>query len=404
MTRALIIGAGIAGTAAAMALQRVGVDAEIYEARPDRADSIGAFLTLGSNGIAALRCIDADGLAGAAGFATPGIQVRSGTGRHLGVATITTTLPEGPVSHTLKRSDLYRALYDEATRRGIQVVHGKRLIGASESSDHVRATFDDGSEVTGDLLIGADGVHSAVRPRIDPRAPAPRYAGLVNVGGYASRVPVDEGRGEYSMIFGSRAFFGYVVAPDGQVWWFANVPRRDEPGRGEVESTTDEEWRDCLTSLFADDTGPAVALIRASADIVQASPVHTIAHLPTWHSRRMIVIGDAAHAPSPSSGQGASLSIEDAVELARCLRDIPDREAAFARFEALRRPRVQRIIKQAARVNSSKADRGLRRVVRDAMLPTVLKLATKQQAKPYDHRIDWSLPAAAATAHAGAQR
>ncbi len=361
MTRALIIGAGIAGTAAAMALQRVGVDAEIYEARPDRADSIGAFLTLGSNGIAALRCIDADGLAGAAGFATPGIQVRSGTGRHLGVATITTTLPEGPVSHTLKRSDLYRALYDEATRRGIQ-------------------------------------------PRIDPRAPAPRYAGLVNVGGYASRVPVDEGRGEYSMIFGSRAFFGYVVAPDGQVWWFANVPRRDEPGRGEVESTTDEEWRDCLTSLFADDTGPAVALIRASADIVQASPVHTIAHLPTWHSRRMIVIGDAAHAPSPSSGQGASLSIEDAVELARCLRDIPDREAAFARFEALRRPRVQRIIKQAARVNSSKADRGLRRVVRDAMLPTVLKLATKQQAKPYDHRIDWSLPAAAATAHAGAQR
>ena len=78
-------------------------------------------------------------------------------------------------------------------------------------------------------------------------------------------------------------------------------------------------------------------------------------HLPMWHTDRMVVIGDAAHAPSPSSGQGASLSIEDAVQLARCLRDAADAEQAFTAFERSRRNRVERIIKEAARINSNKA-------------------------------------------------
>jgi 2-polyprenyl-6-methoxyphenol hydroxylase-like FAD-dependent oxidoreductase len=77
--------------------------------------------------------------------------------------------------------------------------------------------------------------------------------------------------------------------------------------------------------------------------------------LPAWHAGRMIVIGDAAHAPSLTSGQGASLSIEDAVTLARCLRDLPGREQAFARFETLRRLRVEQIVQAATRINSSQA-------------------------------------------------
>jgi FAD-dependent urate hydroxylase len=343
-------------------------------------------------------------LAQAVGFPTPGIRVRSGTGRHLGVARISTSSASGPVSHTLKRSDLYQVLYEEVMRRSIPVIHGRRLVGASAGVDAVRATFDDGSDATGDLLIGCDGIRSAVRPLIDPAAPGPTYAGLINVGGYAPGQGAEAERGTYTMIFGTHAFFGYVIAPDGQVWWFANLPRRDEPERGEVEATGADEWRRRLSDVFEEDAGPAVELIKASTDIMTASPVHTIPYLPTWHSRRMIVIGDAAHAPSPSSGQGASLAIEDAVELARCLRDIPDQPAAFAQFESVRRPRVQRIIKQAARINSSKADRGVRRVVRDAVLPTILKLAANQQARPYDHRIDWAAPVESPAKHGGSTR
>ena len=214
--------------------------------------------------------------------------------------------------------------------------------------------FADGTDATGDLLIGCDGVHSTVRKIIDPMAPAPRYAGLLNTGGYARGVPVSTEPGCYEMIFGKRAFFGYAVAPGGEVWWFANVPHRDEPGR-EAQDLGGELWRSRLITLYGQNAGPAIQLIEATGQIMTLSPVHTIPQLPSWHSKRMIVVGDAAHAPSPTSGQGASLSIEDAVVLAKCLRDLPDPDQAFAAFESLRRSRVERIIKAAARINNSKA-------------------------------------------------
>ena len=192
MTRArtaLVIGGGIAGPAAAMALQKAGIDPVIYEARTGGAEGIGAFLTLAPNGADALHAIDADARARAAGFPTPSIVLRSGTGKYLGSGP--TGLPGGQASQTLKRADLYQALQEEAARRGVRVEQGKRLVDAEQTGDAVRAVFADGSEATGDLLIGCDGVHSALRRIIDPAAPSPAYSGLINTGGYAPGVPVD---------------------------------------------------------------------------------------------------------------------------------------------------------------------------------------------------------------------
>jgi FAD-dependent urate hydroxylase len=401
MTRtrtALIIGGGIAGPAAAMALQKAGLDPVIYEARPAGAEGTGTFLTLGSNGVDALRTLDADQEVLKAGFATPGITLRSGTGKQLGVSRTGHTLPDGTTSQTLTRAELYRALLHEATRRGIHVEQGRRLTGAVVTGGGVRARFADGSDATGDVLIGCDGVHSTVRKIIDPAAPAPAYAGLLNTGGYARGVQVGTEPGHYEMIFGKRAFFGYAVAPGGEVWWFANVPRRDEPSRHEAQDLGGELWRSRLIELYAEDAGPAIQLIEATPQITTMSPVHTIPQLPRWHSRRMIVVGDAAHAPSPTSGQGASLSIEDAVVLAKCLRDLPDSDQAFAAFESLRRSRVERIIKAAARINNSKAAGPAARVIRDALLPLILRMTadSKQFRQVYDHHISWDAPAAAA--------
>ena len=398
MTRtrtALIIGGGIAGPAAAMALQKAGLEPVIYEARPAGAEGTGTFLTLGSNGLDALRTLDADQAVLKAGFATPGITLRSGTGKQLGVSRTGQTLPDGTTSQTMKRAELYRALLHEAARRGIHVEQGRRLTGAEVTEGGVRATFADGTDATGELLIGCDGIHSTVRKIIDPMAPAPAYAGLLNTGGYARGVPVGTEPGRYEMIFGKRAFFGYVVAPGGEVWWFANVPARDEPGRREAPDLDGELWRSRLIKLYGQDAGPAVQLIEATPQIMTCSPVHTMPHLPSWHSRRMIVVGDAAHAPSPTSGQGASLSIEDAVVLAKCLRDLPDSDQAFAAFESLRRSRVERIIKAAARINNSKAAGPAARVVRDALLPLILRMTadSKQFRQVYDYHIGWDAPA-----------
>ena len=268
---AMVIGAGIAGPVAAMALRKAGIQSTVYEAHPTRAEGIGTFLTIASNGIDALRVIGADEPALAAGFPTPTITLRSTTGKNLGGARTGLTLPDGTTSHTLKRADLYQALYQEAARRGIDIQHGKSLAAAEQTSGGVRAVFDDGSDAVADVLIGADGVHSTLRRLIDPAAPAPTYTGLINLGGYARGVEVDAEPGSYTMIFGKRAFFGYV-APGGEVWWFANVPRRDEPARGEAEAISPTQWQTRLAGLYAADAGPRPGSCKPAAPPASARP------------------------------------------------------------------------------------------------------------------------------------
>lgn len=111
----------------------------------------------------------------------------------------------------------------------------------------------------------------------------------------------------------------------------------------------------------------------------------------------MVLVGDSAHATSPSSGQGASLAVESAVQLARCLRDLPHPEA-FAAYEALRRERVEKIIAAAARTNSDKAAGPVARVLRDLFMPVAMKLLAKPEkmAWQYGYRIDWDAPVGAA--------
>lgn len=216
MTRprtALVIGSGIAGPAAAMALQKAGIGSVVYEQHAGSAAGTGSFLTLATNGADALRTLGAEKSATSAGFPTTAAVLWSGTGKRLGAAEVSMTLEDGITGYTLKRTGLSQALLDAAENRGIQVEHGKRLIGAQHVDGGVRASFSDGSDATADILIGCDGIHSTVRGIIDPNAPVPTYAGLVNLDGFVRGVPVEARPGTYHMIFGKRAFFGYAMLP-----------------------------------------------------------------------------------------------------------------------------------------------------------------------------------------------
>jgi 2-polyprenyl-6-methoxyphenol hydroxylase-like FAD-dependent oxidoreductase len=387
--KALVIGAGVCGPVTAMALQRAGIDAIVYESHEPPTHDVGSYLTVATNGLDALRAIDAHLPVLRVAFPTDRSVLFSGNGKALGAVPLGSSGHRRDLSHTIKRAHLHRVLHDEAARRGVKIEFGRRLVGVDGTGLQVEARFDDGSRAAGDCLIGCDGVHSMTRTIIDPRAPRPRYVGLLNFGGYTPGISVGE-QGAWHMIFGARGFFGYVPDRAGGTVWFANVPRHPST-EAERKSTTGEEWKRSLIDLFAGDRGPAVDLIREGRLQLVADNTHDLPSVPVWHQAPLIVIGDAAHAPSPSSGQGASMALEDGVILAKCLRDVSGVQNAFSTFERLRRRRCERIVAQGARSSSSKAAGPIGRVLRDLMLPFVLRHVVTEQSTAwiYDHHIDW---------------
>ena len=390
----LIVGGGIAGSVAAMAIHQAGITARVAEAYPPPNIEVGSYFNIAPNGLRALEAVDALHLAQAAGFPTRHNVMWSDSGHRLGSVPLGRPLADGTLAQTLKRSHLTSLLTDEVVRRGIRVDFGRRLIGADLTADgRVEAWFDDGSQVDADVLVGADGVHSTVRKLIDPAAPSGRYVGLTNFGGITTGVRLAAEPETWHLVFGRRAFFGYHLTPQGEVVWFANVPR-ERIGPDEARSTTREQWQAQLVDLFADDRSPAAALVSDGTLELVADNTHDLAHVPQWRKGPMVIIGDAAHAPTPASGQGASMASEDAVVIAQALRDVPSVEGALATYERLRRERVENVVALGARGSSGKAPGRLGRLMRDVMLPLVFRygVTEKSLAWLYDYRVDWYVP------------
>jgi 2-polyprenyl-6-methoxyphenol hydroxylase-like FAD-dependent oxidoreductase len=387
----LIAGGGIAGSVTAMALQQAAIHSTIFESHPRTDEDVGSYFTISPNGLDALDAIGALHLAKANGLPTRRNVLWDANGRRLGTPGIGAPLEDGTVAQTIKRSRLTRLLLDESIRRGIPVEFGRRLSGATVEADgRVTASFDDGSRATGDLLVGADGIHSVTRRLIDPAAPAGRYVGLTNFGGITHGASLDVEREAWHMIFGRRAFFGYNAAPNGDVIWFVNWPRA-EISRDERATISDRAWKERLIALFTDDRGPAIQLMRAGELELAGDNTYDLGHVPIWHRGPMVIVGDAAHAPSPTSGQGASMAAEDGVLLAKALRDMPSIPAALDAYEGLRRGRVEKIVAFGARGSSAKVPGRFGRIVRDFFLRLVFRFFVSERwmAWQYDHRVEW---------------
>lgn len=386
---ALVIGGGIAGPVLAMALQKAGIEATIYEAYPRSAEGVGAGLSLAPNGLDALDVIGAARSIRSAGLPMTGIVLQDWAGRRL--AEFGNPPGIAPMQF-FWRTDLYQAIYGEAADRGIRTEYGKRIVRAEEDEHGVTAYFEDGSQATADVLIGADGIRSTVRSLIDADAPGPGHAGLISFGARVRDPKVPQTGGKMNMSFGKRGFFGYQVFDAEDAVWFVNVPHREPMTAAEAQKTPPAEWLSTLAATFADDRTPARDLIaRTDPDdlLVIGSMENMPARVPSWSKGRMVLVGDAVHAPSSSSGQGASLAIESAIELARCLRDLPYDEA-FQAYEALRRPRVERIIKETTRKNSDKTAGPIARTVNGLALRVFAKLVKPEKsAWMFDYRIAW---------------
>jgi 2-polyprenyl-6-methoxyphenol hydroxylase-like FAD-dependent oxidoreductase len=367
--KALVIGGGIAGPVTALALQKAGIESVVFEAYDTTADGVGGMLSVAPNGLAALKLV---GLEPDFGEPLRHMVMADAQGRTLGRIS-------GEMSRVVPRAELYQRLRELTGAQRIKVEYGKRLVDVHHENG-VTATFSDGSSEQGDVLVGADGIRSRVRTIIDPQAPQPEYVGLLGFGSYAENSGVHGDPETMYFVFGS-SFLGYWEQPDGKIAWFNNLAV-DQP----EEVSSSAIWLERLREAYGDDM-PAKQLLAHSHEVIGAGPLEIMPSVPHWYRDRMVLVGDSAHAPSASSGQGASLAAESAVQLARCLRDIPDLSTAFATYERLRRPRVERIAARAAKTNSDK--RGMGPITR-LLMPFVMKtFGAKAFTKDQNYRIDW---------------
>lgn len=388
--KALVIGAGIAGPVAAAALLKAGIDATVCEAYPQPSDGIGGSLALEPNGLAALGVIGADHeVTAAAQPITRAVMTISDK------PAVEVPRPAGlPPRQLIERGKLHRVLRDVAEAAGARFEYGKRLVAVEECRAGITAEFADGTSETGDILIGADGVKSRVRTLIHPSAPTAKYTGLLGFEGVAD-VDVDLDPGTMVFAFGRRAYYLYWMRQDGRIGWGANLPSTQYVSIGDARKVPVGRWHQILRDTYADDIpGSMLTAATAEADLGSVGALHIMPPVPRWHRGRMVLVGDSVHAPSNSTGQGASLAIESAVQLARCLRDIPDVASAFATYERLRRGRVEKIAARGARINHAKAPGPVARRLMPIMLPLVFKTMNLERSLGVEQRyaIDWTAP------------
>lgn len=335
---ALMIGGGIAGLSASIALSRVGVQCDVVEL----ADApLGA--SLGISGRAA-EALDELGVYDAC-YATGTPWERDTTAGHIHDATgklISTgpKRPEWPGAKTamgVYRPELLRILEEKAKSLGVEIRRGATAVAIEDRAEDTWVTFNDGRQQAFDLVIGADGIGSRTRGLIFPDAQKPAYSGQISM---RWMVPGDAIAGE-GWYFGSVGRLGFYHLPQGLIYVAAVITMP------EWQRMSDSEVHALFARLLDSYTAPAMVELRsrltADSDLICRPFEWTLLPKP-WHRGRTLLIGDAAHATTAHMGMGGGMAMEDAVVLAQCIASAPTLAAAFDAFMARRFERVRTVV------------------------------------------------------------
>jgi 2-polyprenyl-6-methoxyphenol hydroxylase-like FAD-dependent oxidoreductase len=341
--KAIIIGGGIGGVAAAIALQRVGVECDLFE-QAEELREVGSGITLWANAWQALEKLGVNRSLLALGSKIDRMEVRTSDGCILG-ATPLSELENKlgfPALFVVSRPDLLRELTRLVDKGRTHC--GTRCVGVEESEGRVIARFADGRQAEAGLLVGADGLHSVVRSHLHGSV-KPRYAGYTCWRGLATCETMAFPLSIAFEAWGPGARFAlHHCGPDRVFWWATrNAPEAspDSPeGRKTEVRRLFQNWHRPIPDVI--ESTPGAEILRN--DIIDREP------LSRWGRGRMTLLGDAAHPTTPNLGQGACQALEDAVVLAACLRQSPGVEPALRLYEQQRQRRTASITRASWRM------------------------------------------------------
>jgi 2-polyprenyl-6-methoxyphenol hydroxylase-like FAD-dependent oxidoreductase len=340
---ALIVGAGIGGLAAAIALRRAGWAVRVFE-RASSPRELGFALLLAPNAMHALGALGLAETARRGGFVATSGEMRRPDGtvlRRFETAETRALLDEDTVC--ILRPVLHGALLDTTGLESIELA--AEATGFASTADRVELRLANGKTAAGDILIGADGVGSLIRRHLHPAEDAPRPSGLLAIRGVARDGVRHLGNSSGAQYLGRGLEAGVVRASEDEVYWYLSI-RADWAGTSRDALTLAEH---CAAKFHE----PFRAIVNATRpedlrldELFERDPIQR------WGMGPVTLLGDAAHPMLPHAGQGAAQALEDAVTLGSVMKEAADAraiDAALRRYEELRAPRTRAVIEFARR-------------------------------------------------------
>jgi 2-polyprenyl-6-methoxyphenol hydroxylase-like FAD-dependent oxidoreductase len=341
LSKAIVAGAGIGGLATAIALRKAGLEVQVLERVPELRE-IGAAVVVWPNGTRALRRLGVEPI----WLAVKRLLLSRSDGRLLSELPVAELLERhGSGMMMVHRAELHAALHAALGYECIRL--SAEVTGFSQDDAGVTIQLANGAEERADLVVGADGLRSAVRRQLVGDGD-PVYQGFTAWRGEipAGRLEMEAGTGRNW--WGRGGEFLAFPLTDRRVYWAgtANAPRSARPGpAGHKQDVLDRfsGWDDLVLSIVsATDPG---AILRTD--------IYDRPNLRSWSVGRVTLLGDAAHPMTPSQGQGACQALEDAVALGRSLEESRDVRDAFSAYERARLRRANRVVTLSRQASSS---------------------------------------------------
>ena len=354
---AVIVGAGIGGLAAGIALRRVGWSVRIVE-RASSPRELGFALALAPNALAALRELGVADAVERKGAEVDVFEVRRGDGTLLkridfrgGTARSVVTL----------RPALHGTLLDAVGPEALLL--GRDVEGFAITPDGATVNLAGGTSLDAGVVIGADGVGSAIRRQLHPTEPAPRPSGYHALRGVTHDVPQRPGDVSTTIYLGDGIEAGVARASATSFYWYMSLADEHVPSTGASAPEIREACTRGMDQRF-------VSVARAaSLDNLRLERLWTRDPIREWGQGAVTLLGDAAHPVLPHTAQGAALALEDAVALGLALAPEGDPAAALRRYEAVRSDRTRRVVQAGPRIAAMTTTRSrARALARNALI------------------------------------